>query len=110
VVGKRQIRDISVNKTEWRKSHFMVNNGITEGEGIRLQFRDCKKFLIDWINRQDLVYGCQMYLYDEDVLKALKGRNCLITVAEEKWMRCPVNEIQSSPQKRYRNTIENYFL
>lgn len=63
------------------------NKGIIEDpSGLKVSYRDCLAALIDWIGAQDLVYGCQMSLWNESILAALVKIDAQIILQYEEWM------------------------
>ena len=74
-------KDGEVTSSRTLEESRIINRGITRARDIELEFLDCKQFLLSWIERQQLIYGCQMHLWDDDILRALadKQRNCMVT-------------------------------
>ncbi|MAR05495.1 MAG: hypothetical protein CL862_00090 [Cyanobium sp. NAT70] len=98
---------ISARTLEERR---IINRGITRAKDIELEFRDCKQFLLNWINRQNLIYGCQMHLWDDDILKSLakEERNCMIAVPITDWMRAEPHDLQGK-EKKWRDVVERWY-
>ena len=88
----------------------VINKSVTRAHNIDLEFRNCKQFLLNWINRQHCIYGCQMHLWDDDILKALaaKQRNCMIAVPITDWMTALPQDLQGQEAK-WREVVESWY-
>ena len=103
-------KDGEVTSSRTLEESHIINRGITRARDIELEFRDCKQFLLSWIERQQLIYGCQMHLWDDDILRALadKQRNCMVTVPVTDWMREEPRALHGQEAK-WRDVVEKWY-
>lgn len=85
------------------------NIGIIEDRsGLKITYRDCLGLLLDWIREQDLIYGCQMSLWNQSILKALEGKNCQIILQYEEWMFDAIGNDSHPMSRRLRSVYGPY--
>jgi hypothetical protein len=85
------------------------NIGIIEdSSGLKITYRDCLGLLLDWIQEQDLIYGCQMSLWNQSILEALEGKNSQIILQYEEWMFGAVGNDSHPLSRRLRSVSGPY--
>ena len=80
-------------RTKGRRINFTVDNPAriaTRRSKVepKVEFRECKKLIIDFIRRHNYIYCAQNYLYDEEILIELSKKEGVHSFIQyQEWMK-----------------------
>lgn len=81
----------NLNKKLSLSRYLVASNSSSSDQGgqgqVAIYFEDIEKELIDWIGKQQCIWGCQMYLTSEPVLEALMRVPLVFIICSDKFMK-----------------------